>query len=186
MKKINHGFYQVKIRGHTRAPLLCRWSGKLNSSALQRCPKLIAIKAIEHWAKAAIKCCNARLSPRYVCLIMMVRISYLSGCSQRMPTVHSRAGDRRGILTPASLISQTVRALRESLVWPCQSPPHTPQLHYTNKHLKHSKQNGIHLCVVCSVQEVSRHLLSLPAHSASFWFYCLSYARWQWPWFTGK
>ena len=88
---------RLRSGGHARALLLCRWSGKLNSSALQRCPKLIAITAIEHQAREAIKSRNARLSACYICLIMTVRHSYLSGRSRRMPTVHSRVGGRSWI-----------------------------------------------------------------------------------------
>lgn len=96
MKRINHGFYQVKIQDLTGAPLLCRWSGKLNSSALKRWPKVIGVL---QWTrqKQLSKSCSARLSTGYICLIMMVRNSYLSIQTQWMPTVHRGAGGRRGI-----------------------------------------------------------------------------------------
>lgn len=84
-------------------------------------------------------------------------------------------------LTPASL--KIVRAVweRERFAWPCQSPWHTPQLLYTNKHLKHSLQNKIGsicgCCVLCW-----RCQTSAERHSTLclFQFYCLSYVRWWW------
>lgn len=80
-------------------------------------------------------------------------------------------------LTQASL--QIVRAVRERFAWPCQSPRHIPQLHYTNKHLKHSPQNKIGSICGCCVP-CRRCQTSAEHHSTLclFQFYCLSYVRW--------
>lgn len=98
----------------------------------------------------------------------------LGGC--QLSTAEQEAGG--GDLTPASL--QVVRAVRERFAWPCQSPRHTPQHHYTNKHLKHSHQNKIGsicgCCVLCWRCQTSAERHSM---LCLFQFYCLSYVSWQ-------
>lgn len=54
-----------------------------DGAAPLRCLILMAQSAAEHRTQAVIKHCNATPIPGYICLIMMVRVAYLSGNSQQ-------------------------------------------------------------------------------------------------------
>ena len=175
MKEINPGCYQVNIRSHARAPLLSRWSGKLNSSAPQRCRGPIAVNAVERRAESGYQMPQRKTEP-------WLHLSDADG--QKAPlslqsfsadaNCPRRSRSQEGDLTPASL--QTVRAQRQrererererDSADPVRAPDILHHIHYTNKHLKHSPHNNTgSICgLLLEVSDIyrvshSRHTLS--------------------------
>lgn len=144
MAGMNCGFYQVKICSRTDSPLLSWWSGRLNSSAPERRPKLIAVNVAELQGETAIKPCNARVSPGYNGLIMMVRTCYISSAilSRYFLPSTKQVGE--------SDISTASNRVRGDLADPVRALRHNRQLQCTNKHLKHDPPNN-QTTLFCSV-----------------------------------
>lgn len=98
-------------------------------------------------AKAAIKCPRRKTEP-------WLHLSDNDG--QKLQSLQWFSADanclrqsRRGIWHGHH--SQTGGAVSKRITRPCQSPRHTPHIHYTNKHLKQSPHNKIGSICGCFV-----------------------------------
>lgn len=140
----NCGFYQVKISGSTDSPLLCRWLERLNSSAPERCPRLIALNAAELQGQSSYQTLQCETEPQF-------HLSDNDGLDLLLAHLDKAGG--------WMWHQHSFRQCKGRFDWSRWALWHNPQLQYTNKHLMHDPQNkDTTLC--CSVGLFWHHRIS--------------------------